>query len=111
MRSGRAYLTKRLAARRFQSFEQRAARGVPAPPPVQDQPLRADSEIPTPAAEEPRSRMRSELEEPQWSVVSFSGLAAGGLTYSQAVRLIDTLAESGHHGLCVITDAAALQID
>jgi len=49
----------------------------------------------------------SDLEEPRWSVVSFSGLEAGGLTYSQATALIDELEKHDITGLCVVTDEAA----
>jgi len=110
MRSGRAYLDKRVLQRRFQSLETRPLR-----PPTRSEPQEAISrvaepEISTPAVGRPHHEL-SELEKPQWSVVSFSGLVAGGLTYSQATRLIDMLGENDLHGLCVITDVAALQID
>jgi hypothetical protein len=51
-----------------------------------------------------------ELNDPQWSVVSFDKLEAGGLTYSQASALTDELNSLGVAGLCVVTDAAAFRI-
>lgn len=48
-----------------------------------------------------------ELDEPHWSVVSFSQVEAGGLTYSKAARLLAELDASGVAGLCLITDDAA----
>src|SRR4051812_35622924 len=54
---------------------------------------------------------QSDLEKRQWSVVSFDGVEAGGLTYDQATRLIAVLGENGINGLCIITDVAALNLD
>ena len=48
-----------------------------------------------------------DLADPQWSVVSFDEVEAGGLTYSQAVILVSELDASGIPGLCIITDNAA----
>ena len=105
MRSGRAYLSKRPTAG-ITNFETRELRLVFPPAP-------AEPEVESPP--EPQravsSRAESELEKSQWTVVSFSGVEAGGLTYDQATRLIKVLGESDIHGLCIITDAAALQID
>lgn len=52
----------------------------------------------------------SELDEPRWSVVSFSQHEAGGLNYRQASRLIDELERYGITGLCIITDEAAARL-
>ncbi len=48
-----------------------------------------------------------DLADPEWSVVSFDEVEAGGLTYSQAVNLVSELEASGIPGLCIITDNAA----
>jgi len=48
-----------------------------------------------------------DLADPQWSVVSFDEVEAGGLTYFQAVNLVSELDASGIPGLCIITDNAA----
>lgn len=58
------------------------------------------------AFQETRS-VSSELEEPCWSVVSFEGLAAAGLTYAQAVKMMAELDAEKIAGLCIVTDAAA----
>ncbi|HTH50282.1 MAG TPA: hypothetical protein VL501_00015 [Pyrinomonadaceae bacterium] len=56
------------------------------------------------------SQSGSELDRPVWSVVSFGGIEAGGLTYHQADRLRDVLADNGLHGLAIITDEAAARL-
>ncbi|HMU32672.1 MAG TPA: hypothetical protein PKC89_02290 [Pyrinomonadaceae bacterium] len=56
---------------------------------------------------QPELAALSDLEEPRWSVVSFSGLEAGGLTYKQATALIDELEKHDISGLCIVTDEAA----
>ena len=99
MRSGRAYLAKRRPSRRIETFESRDLRHAFPPAPVIE------------LASGPEPQIESELDKNQWSVVSFSGVEAGGLTYDQAVRLIEVLGENDIHGLCIITDVAALQID
>ena len=48
----------------------------------------------------------TDLEKNQWTVVSFDGVEAGGLTYDQATRLMDVLGDNGINGLCIITDVA-----
>ena len=52
-----------------------------------------------------------ELAEPIWSVVSFDQLEAGGLTYEQAVNLMDELDANDINGLCIVTDSAADRLD
>lgn len=49
----------------------------------------------------------SELEEPRWAVVSFDGLAAAGLTYEQAVKVMADLDTDKIAGLCIVTDEAS----
>ena len=104
MRSGRAYLTKRMSADQVTTFESRTARDVFN---EDTQPVVAIRPEPKPNVQIPRS----ELEKNQWTVVSFDGVEAGGMTYDQASRLIKVLGENGINGLCIITDAAALNID
>ena len=53
----------------------------------------------------------SELDEPQWSVVSFDQIEAGGLTYRQAFELMSLLDSHGLSGLCVVTDQAASRMN
>jgi len=48
-----------------------------------------------------------DLDLPEWSVVSFDNLEAGGLKYRQAVELLSELDAHGIAGLCIITDEAA----
>ena len=55
----------------------------------------------------PDVEVTSDLEQALWSVVSFSEVEAGGLTYAQAAALTSQLDESGIPGLCIITDTAA----
>src|SRR3954453_14190336 len=93
MRSGRAYLAKRMLGNGVSGFE----------------PRDADHSFPPARVEDGREKRRpvapqSELEKNQWSVVSFEGVEAGGLTYHQATRLIGTLGENGINGLCIVTD-------
>lgn len=52
----------------------------------------------------------SELEEPRWSVVSFDGLSAAGLTYAQAVNLMAELDVEKIAGLCIVTDDASANL-
>ena len=51
-----------------------------------------------------------DLSEPEWSVVSFDQIEAGGMTHSQASVLLSELEASGVFGLCLVTDAAAARI-
>jgi hypothetical protein len=52
----------------------------------------------------------SELEEPHWSVVSFEGLAASGLTYAQAFKIMAELDVEKIAGLCIVTNEAAAKL-
>jgi hypothetical protein len=49
----------------------------------------------------------SELDLPQWSVVSFDAREASGLTYDDAAKLMAEKEAAGVYGLCIITDEAA----
>ncbi len=51
--------------------------------------------------------VRSELDVPQWSVVSFDNREGSGLTYQSAVDLLKKKEAEGVYGLCIITDQAA----
>ena len=101
MRSGRAYLSKRATSEAHNIFESRQLGQIL--PPVERAPE-------TPAEDAPVVETVSELDRPQWSVVSFTGVEAGGLTYPQAARLIDVLGDNGVNGLSIITDTAASRI-
>ncbi len=48
-----------------------------------------------------------ELDQPIWTVVSFSQIEAGGMTYAQADKLMSELDVLGVAGLCITTDKAA----
>lgn len=52
----------------------------------------------------------SELNNPQWSVISFSKSEATDLTYQEAVRKLQTLAKKGGSGLCIVTNQAAQKV-
>ena len=52
----------------------------------------------------------SELRLPQWSVVTFEGVAARGLSYEKALKRIKNLDRQGVSGLCILTDEAAARI-
>jgi hypothetical protein len=52
----------------------------------------------------------SELAEPAWSVVSFEGLEAGGLTYAAAREKLADLDAKNVTGLCIVTDHAAARL-
>ena len=49
----------------------------------------------------------SELDLPQWSVVSFDDCEASGLTYAAAVKLLEEREAAGVYGLCIVTDNVA----
>ena len=52
----------------------------------------------------------SELDLPQWSVVSFDACEASGLTYHDAAKLMAEKDAAGVYGLCIITDEAASRV-
>jgi hypothetical protein len=51
----------------------------------------------------------SELREPRWSVVSERGCEASGVNYEEAAGLVGRLRADKVHGLCIISDEAALR--
>ncbi len=52
----------------------------------------------------------SELNAPQWSVVSFETCLASGLTYDDAAKKLKQLKAKKIAGLCIVTDEAAKRI-
>lgn len=70
-------------------------------------PLRKDVTDLTPI-EEPLP-FPSELDQPRWSVVTFSECAASGLNYSEAKRLVEQM-QTDVPGLCIVTDEAAREM-
>ena len=54
--------------------------------------------------------VRSELDLPQWSVVSFDACESSGLTYTAAAKLLAEREAAGVYGLCIITDEAASRL-
>jgi hypothetical protein len=54
--------------------------------------------------------LSSELNAPQWSVVSFETRLASGLTYDGAAKKMKQLKAKKISGLCIITDEAAERI-
>jgi len=57
-----------------------------------------------------RETVDSELDLPQWSVVSFDKCEASGLTYTSAAKLMSEKEAAGVYGLCIVTDEAAIRI-
>ncbi len=54
--------------------------------------------------------VRSELDMPQWSVVSFDTCEAAGLTYAEAVSIMIEKETASVYGLCILTDEAAAHV-
>ena len=52
----------------------------------------------------------SELDRPQWSVVSFDACEASGLTYDAAAKLMIEKEAAGVYGLCIVTDDTAKRV-
>lgn len=52
----------------------------------------------------------SELDLPQWSVVSFDACEASGLTYAAAVEHLNEKEAAGVYGLCIVTDDVAAKV-
>jgi len=52
-----------------------------------------------------------ELDEPRWSVVSFDRREGAGLTYVQAIELLNELDSRKVAGLCIVTDRAAARME
>ena len=62
------------------------------------------------AEQRTKDAARSELDLPQWSVVSFDACEAAGLTYAAAAKLLSDKETAGVYGLCIITDDAARRL-
>ena len=54
-------------------------------------------------------RTGGELHERRWSVLSERGCEAAKLIYDEAAQLVERLNGEKVHGLCIITDEAALR--
>lgn len=72
--------------------------------------LRSDEEKSTNAAEHSQEET-SELNMPQWSLVSFEKTIAGNLTYAEAAEKLKELEAQKVSGLCIITDEAAARLN
>lgn len=59
------------------------------------------------ARQEKKNDTSSELDAPLWSVVSFEGIEAGGLTYVGAREKLAELDAKRVTGLCIVTNHAA----
>lgn len=70
----------------------------------------AQTEIAPAETEGSSEDFASELDEPNWSVITFEKLAAEGLTYDQAVEHLRKLEAEKVSGLCIVTDEAAKRI-
>jgi len=62
------------------------------------------------AAEKREADPASELDMPVWSLVSFDVCEASGLTYGEAVALLEEKEAVGVYGLCIVTGEAASRI-
>jgi len=54
--------------------------------------------------------MISDLQTESWAVLSERGCEATHLTHEEARRLVHKLASEGCHGLCIVTNEAALPL-
>jgi hypothetical protein len=54
--------------------------------------------------------MMSDLQNRNWAVLSERGCEATHLTHEEARRLVHKLASEGHHGLCIVSNEAAVSI-
>ncbi|MEZ5346443.1 MAG: hypothetical protein R2681_18675 [Pyrinomonadaceae bacterium] len=68
-----------------------------------------NSEV-APAENESPKTTGSELSQKIWSVVTFDGLAASGITYQEALEKMAVLTGENVSGLCIVTDEAAARI-
>jgi hypothetical protein len=66
--------------------------------------------VQTDAAEAETVNFAGELNEPQWSVVSFEKCVAKNLTYRQAEEKLSKLEAEKLAGLCIVSDEAAARI-
>lgn len=68
---------------------------------------KAATNNPIPAAE---MQAESELAEPLWAVISFDRREASGVSFDQAVGIIEDLDAKGVSGLCIVTNEAASRL-
>lgn len=65
------------------------------------------------ASEQPETENSAglaEMDTPEWSVVSFEGVAVSNLTYTEAREWIEKLDRQKISGLCIVTDEAAARL-
>ncbi len=62
------------------------------------------------AIEDSDENLKSELDAPVWSVITFDECAASGLTYAQAAERLEKLEAEKVSGLCIVTDETAARI-
>ena len=62
------------------------------------------------AVEDSDENLRSELDAPVWSVITFDKCAANGLTYADAAERLKKLEAEKISGLCIVTDETAARI-
>ena len=63
------------------------------------------------AAQEQQETMANELEQSRWAVISFERREGAGLTYPQAVQMLNELESRNVTGLAIVTDEAAARIE
>lgn len=51
-----------------------------------------------------------ELDERRWSVISFDKCEAAGLTYADAMAMLNDLDKRNVAGLCIVTNTAAARL-
>lgn len=56
------------------------------------------------------SEAEAEMNAPDWSVVTFEGVAVSNLTYAEAREWIEKLDRQKISGLCIVTDEAAARL-
>ena len=67
----------------------------------------AQTEIAPAETEGASEDFASELDEPNWSVITFDACAASGLTYDEAFEHLKRLEAEKVSGLCIVTDETA----
>jgi hypothetical protein len=102
MRSGILHLTKKMEMERRENILE-----LKPPPAELFTAPRSDQER---AKAGVKKAQACDLDEPRRSVVSFDQTEAGGLTYRQAVLLLNELERNDIAGLCIVTEEAAQRI-
>lgn len=75
-----------------------------------ESPISPGDESVSPKNSEAEEGSANELELPQWSIVTFEGVAMSGLSYEDARKWLDKLNEQKISGLCIVTDEAAARM-